>query len=555
VNGPRVALGNKQARGGVIGGKGYSFQAAYIVSRIPRWLEDVDFAEFLQEGAGDVDVLFRRTDGEERWYIQVKSHAVTPAKARDVFAQFAKIDEGSPDTYRRFILACPGLSEDLSQLRAAVQEWRGMARFFRRGEDKIIDNTWADLENLVQTLKLPVSADFLVDKVSFDTDLAGLTDDTSLRRLFVGTLVESSVRGEWRGESLGRAYQKLALICHSYIRKTYSREHIERIIQESAGEELYGSEYDDLVARIEAIVNDLDQLTVETAVHLAVPILKELNLPTERAWEHCRSMLQNRNNIDVLRFRARIEYYLKSKYAVGTLQELVGLHGSSPQVLYEAGSMRFELAEETAKYLYNEEKPHAQLKLAEEHLKPLYKTRGDPQPSKGKRLAQSALRSRYELSYEDYLEREIILALQWVTLAHNLDADDLSFHKATVDMWKELICSKLRRGIIQINRTALLDRIRQRFSESDLRDMCFELDVDYDNLLGSNKQDKARELIQELMQQDRMCELMELCSRLRPDVSWCTYPRTPIGRIHSLKYLRKNIATIEESDICHPTAF
>jgi len=172
VNGPRVALGNKQARGGVIGGKGYSFQAAYIVSRIPRWLEDVDFAEFLQEGAGDVDVLFRRTDGEERWYIQVKSHAVTPAKARDVFAQFAKIDEGSPDTYRRFILACPGLSEDLSQLRAAVQEWRGMARFFRRGEDKIIDNTWADLENLVQTLKLPVSADFLVDKVSFDTDLA-----------------------------------------------------------------------------------------------------------------------------------------------------------------------------------------------------------------------------------------------------------------------------------------------------------------------------------------------------------------------------------------------
>ena len=49
---PRATLSDRQARGGVIGGKGYGFQAAYIVSRIPIWLNDPDFAQFFQEGAG-----------------------------------------------------------------------------------------------------------------------------------------------------------------------------------------------------------------------------------------------------------------------------------------------------------------------------------------------------------------------------------------------------------------------------------------------------------------------------------------------------------------------
>jgi len=45
-------LWNWQARGGVIGGKGYGFQAAYIVSRIPIWLADPDFVQFIQHNQG-----------------------------------------------------------------------------------------------------------------------------------------------------------------------------------------------------------------------------------------------------------------------------------------------------------------------------------------------------------------------------------------------------------------------------------------------------------------------------------------------------------------------
>jgi WD40 repeat protein len=233
---PRATLSDKQARGGVIGGKGYGFQAAYIVSRIPLWLADPDFVQFLQEGAGDVDVRFNRAGGEERWYIQVKNYAVTPAKAREVFSEFRRIDRGSPGTYTRFVLACPGLNEDLKQLRLVIEEFRGAAPLYQPVQDQILDNTWADLEKLVQRLKLPVDATFLVDKVDFDTDLAGLTHDDSLRRLFAGSLLESKAWASVTWEAAVRAYEKVALFCYRAIRQTCFREQVERLIREAMRE-------------------------------------------------------------------------------------------------------------------------------------------------------------------------------------------------------------------------------------------------------------------------------------------------------------------------------
>jgi WD40 repeat protein len=233
---PRATLSDRQARGGVIGGKGYGFQAAYIVSRIPRWLADPDFTMFLQEGAGDVDVRFGREGGEERRYVQVKNYAVKPATAREVFTQFLDTDKGSPGTYTRFTLACPGLHDKLKPLRAAVEELRAAAPFFRPGQDLILDNTWADLEKLVKKLGLPLDAAFLVDKVHFDTDLAGLKDATSLRRLFTGSLVELERWTIVPPEAAARAYEKLALKCHQALRETYTRQQVEAMIQEAVEE-------------------------------------------------------------------------------------------------------------------------------------------------------------------------------------------------------------------------------------------------------------------------------------------------------------------------------
>ena len=89
---------------------------------------------------------------------------------------------------------------------------RGAAPFYRRGEDHILDNTWADLETRVDKLKLPVDAAFLVEKVDFDTNLAGLTDDTSLQDMFVGSLLRLEA---WPGlghKAAAHAYQIAALL-------------------------------------------------------------------------------------------------------------------------------------------------------------------------------------------------------------------------------------------------------------------------------------------------------------------------------------------------------
>lgn len=70
-----------------------------------------------------------------------------------------------------------------------------------------------------------------------------------------------------------------------------------------------------------------------------------------------------------------------------------------------------------------------------------------------------------------------------------------------------------------------LIRLRQifttRFDEGEMRDLCFDLEnVDYDNLPGEGKANKARELVSYLERRDRIPELIATGRRLRPDVPW-----------------------------------
>jgi Effector-associated domain 7 len=62
-------------------------------------------------------------------------------------------------------------------------------------------------------------------------------------------------------------------------------------------------------------------------------------------------------------------------------------------------------------------------------------------------------------------------------------------------------------------------------NDEELRELCFELRVDYENLGGEGKKGKARELIADLDRHHRLHELVELGERLRPDISWrAAYP-------------------------------
>jgi hypothetical protein len=70
------------------------------------------------------------------------------------------------------------------------------------------------------------------------------------------------------------------------------------------------------------------------------------------------------------------------------------------------------------------------------------------------------------------------------------------------------------------SRVRLYQFLINHFSEGELRDLCFYVNVDYENLPGERKGDKARELILHFERHDRVLELVEKCRQLRPKASW-----------------------------------
>ena len=75
-----------------------------------------------------------------------------------------------------------------------------------------------------------------------------------------------------------------------------------------------------------------------------------------------------------------------------------------------------------------------------------------------------------------------------------------------------------------------LSHLRQaldaRFNEDELRALCSELGMDYDDLPGRGQAAKARELVADLTRHARVAELVAAGERLRPDISW-TAPAAP----------------------------
>jgi hypothetical protein len=63
-------------------------------------------------------------------------------------------------------------------------------------------------------------------------------------------------------------------------------------------------------------------------------------------------------------------------------------------------------------------------------------------------------------------------------------------------------------------------RLYQYLTESQLRILCSHFGMDYEELQGDNTRDKARKLVLYLDHRQRILELLEASSRLRPDVSW-----------------------------------
>jgi hypothetical protein len=65
----------------------------------------------------------------------------------------------------------------------------------------------------------------------------------------------------------------------------------------------------------------------------------------------------------------------------------------------------------------------------------------------------------------------------------------------------------------------LIELLSTRFTMHEISRIAFELGVDYDNLAGMSKHEKAAALINYLDQRDRLRSLVEVVGESRPDVS------------------------------------
>jgi WD40 repeat protein len=66
----------------------------------------------------------------------------------------------------------------------------------------------------------------------------------------------------------------------------------------------------------------------------------------------------------------------------------------------------------------------------------------------------------------------------------------------------------------------LLENLVNYFDLEELRTLCFNLDVNYDNLGGEGIEAKARELLGLLDRSGRIPEFIETCAKLRPNIAW-----------------------------------
>jgi len=88
-----------------------------------------------------------------------------------------------------------------------------------------------------------------------------------------------------------------------------------------------------------------------------------------------------------------------------------------------------------------------------------------------------------------------------------------------------------------------LTRLRQlltaHFSLEELRTLCFDLEgVEYDDLGGEGRANKARELVAYLDRRGRISELIAICSQRRPNVDWKGKPRPAPGALPELERSR-----------------
>lgn len=226
------SLVNPQNMGGIVGGGGFDFQNRYIVSHLPKWLLDPNFSQVFHEGTGDVDILYIKENRHVREHIQIKDHQVSKGELQEVLNSFIKTDQGMPNTYQQFTLACPSLGKELKPLESGINRLRSASLFYQ-DQKTALDPTETDLRQITNKLGLSVYADFILKKLYFHTDLTDFHEDERACQVFFYDLQHNPTYSKMVLDILKPSYAELLRQIIAHRGKTIDRVTIEKLITDS----------------------------------------------------------------------------------------------------------------------------------------------------------------------------------------------------------------------------------------------------------------------------------------------------------------------------------
>jgi|GEM_PF-3969025 len=178
-----ISLLDPKYMGGLDGASGYRFEDGYVLSQLPLWLSLSDLKAFQQEGWSDVELFF---ESGRRWLIQIKNHSVKVPEFRGIVRDFHALEAASPGQYERYIIASAGLSNSVKQIQRQLERLRNVKEYYTKSE---LAGTQAQIASKLEQFKIGDLADFIIEKIYFNSDIAWVKDEEKLRATFICSLV------------------------------------------------------------------------------------------------------------------------------------------------------------------------------------------------------------------------------------------------------------------------------------------------------------------------------------------------------------------------------
>lgn len=287
----RPSLLDPEARGGDTAEGGFAFQENMLVARVPAWLSREGFSEMVREALGDAEAKFFVPGwGEIREFVEYKDHQVAPAEFWMEIGHFQKLDEGAPDAYQRFVLACPGVSRDVQPVAEALRRVRDPESFYE-GADQIRNASFEDFVGAVERAgRRREVAEFLFSKVYLETDAPDA--EGLAREVFGGALrkyfPESS---RLAGDDVDRAFERLRSLVKARKNQPVARAELEAALWEGVADVIRADR------RPVRIVTATDAVDPRSATELVFDWEEffaggERTYPPPEAWERMRQELQ-----------------------------------------------------------------------------------------------------------------------------------------------------------------------------------------------------------------------------------------------------------------------